>query len=49
MIAFELDDTFWLNLVFVAVAGVLLWLHARGGRPGPTAARSRTEPAPAAR
>ena len=49
MIAFELDYTFPLNLVFLAVGGVLLWLHPRSGQAGPTAERPRTEPAPAAR
>ena len=37
MIAFEIDYTFWLNLVFIAVVGVLVWLHWRGGRPEPNA------------
>jgi hypothetical protein len=33
MVRFKVDYTFWLNLVFVAVAGALLWLSwsGRGG------------------
>ncbi len=34
MVAFELDYTFWLNLVFVAVGAALLTLHWRGRRRG---------------
>ena len=31
MIRFDVDYTFWLNLVFGSVAPVLLALHRRGG------------------
>lgn len=49
MIAFAIDYTFWLNLVFVAVAGVLLWLHGRGGRSDASTEQRRAEPARADR
>lgn len=31
MVRFQIDYTFFLNLAFLAVAAVLLWLHFRGG------------------
>ena len=37
-VRFAIDYTFWLNLVFVSVAAVLLWLHRRGRDQGGHAA-----------
>ncbi|MXP66172.1 transporter, partial [Roseomonas sp. M0104] len=31
MVRFAIDHTFFLNLTFLVVAGILLWLHLRGG------------------
>jgi hypothetical protein len=44
MVRFEIDYTFWLNIVFVILAALLLYLHWRGSQSeGPDAA----QPAPA--
>lgn len=42
MVRFAIDHTFFLNLVFLAVAGALLWLHVRGGAvPAQAAGKGR--------
>ena len=32
MVRFEIDYTFWLNIAFVMIGGLLLYLHWRGGK-----------------
>jgi hypothetical protein len=38
MVRFGIDYTFFLNLAFLALAAVLLWLHFRGGGGEPARA-----------
>ena len=46
MVAFEIDYTFWLNVVFVVVGAVLVWVHVRGRRDGdePSPNERKAEP-----
>jgi hypothetical protein len=39
MVRFEIDYTFWLNIVFLLLGAALLWLHFRGGSDEKQAAR----------
>ena len=48
MVRFQIDHTFWLNVVFGLVAGALLWLHLRGGGGEAGRARGRMPSAEAA-
>ena len=39
MVQFQIDYTFWLNLVFLAIAGALLYMHVRPGSGQPAGRR----------
>src|SRR3546814_6086431 len=42
MVRFAIDYTFWLNLAFLGIGALLLWIHFRGG--GQTLSMQRSDP-----
>lgn len=43
MVRFEIDYTFWLNIAFIIIGGLLLYLHWRGGKQKGEAKQKRHE------